>query len=436
MTKLIQIIALTLTVSIAFGASSLVVNGVQAEEASKEVRKTRKTPALNARVYEQLARAQTEADEGRIAEAIEVLDRVKAKSRSLNSYEMAMLYNFYGFIYYNAEDYDKAIQSFAQVVEQQPIPERFEQSTLMSLAQLNLMRGNYQQAIDYLDRWETLIIEGTVPAKNYYLKAQAYYQDKQYAIADEMVSKAVQLVEAEGEVPQEGWFILQRAIYYELQQPAKVKDVLVKLVRHYNDGKYWVQLAGMYGELGQEKAQYAIMEAAVQQGFITAGQDMFNMAQLYYYHRAPIKCAELMESAFADEKLEKDLRNLRFLGSCLQLAKEYEAAIPVMQAAAELSEDGELYANLAQTFLNLDQHAQAIEHAQLALAKGDLSNEGNMYLVLAMAKFNQKQFDASLTYLDKAADYKKSKRIATNWKKFVEGEKRSYQATQEILNNI
>ena len=32
-------------------------------------------------------------------------------------------------------------------------------------------------------------------------------------------------------IPDEGWLILQRAIFYELKQPQKVKDVLIKMVK-------------------------------------------------------------------------------------------------------------------------------------------------------------------------------------------------------------
>ena len=77
-------------------------------------------------------------------------------------------------------------------------------------------------------------------------------------------------------------------MYYELKQSEKVKDVLLKLVKHFDEPKYWVQLGGMYGELGEEKKQLAILETAYQQGYIESGSDMFNLAQLYYYHQTAL----------------------------------------------------------------------------------------------------------------------------------------------------
>ena len=364
-------------------------------------------------------------------EAIAILNEVEEKSDSMNSYEKAMMYNFYGFIYYNAEQYDKALDSFAQVVEQQPIPEKFEMTTLFSLAQLNLMQGNYDKSIACLERWEALN-DGVVPPKNLILKAQAYYQNKEYAKAEPFITKAIADHEAEGMLPDENWLILQRAIYYELKQPEKVKNVLIKLVKLFDEPKYWIQLAGMYGELGEERKQLAIMESAYQQGYVESSADIFNLAQLYYYHKVPYKGALLMEQAMKDGTLEKNLRNLRFLGQSWTLAKEQDKAIPVMQSAAELSEDGELDAQLAQVLLNAERWDDAITAADHAIEKGQLRNPGIVYLIKGMALYNNKQYAKALDQLAEAEKHQKSKAMAQQWKRFVQSEKTQQEAMAEI----
>ena len=45
------------------------------------------------------------------------------------------------------------------------------------MAQLSMMRGNYDETVHFLERWEGLL-KGDVPAKNQVLKAQAMYQKK------------------------------------------------------------------------------------------------------------------------------------------------------------------------------------------------------------------------------------------------------------------
>lgn len=416
------------------GLSPLTMLNAQAAEPTAASPNTRKTPALRAKVYEQLARAQALADAGKTAEALAALDKVRDKSSSMNSYELAMMHNFYGFIAYNAEQYDKAIKAFEQVVAQDGIPETLELSTLFSLAQLHMMQGNYDKTLTFIDRWEKLN-KAPVKASTFLLKAQAMYQLKDYQRASGFINQAVAMVEQEGKVPEENWLVLQRAVYYELKQPKQVTAVLEKMVQHYNQGKYWLQLGGMYGEIGEEKKQLAVLEAAYQQGFINTGADLYNLAQLYYYHQAPVKGARLMEQAMAKKLLAADLRNLKFTANCWTLAKEDDKAIPVLLAASKLSEDGELDAQLAQLYLNRSEFDKAIELAEKALQKGKLRNPGVTHLVMGMAYFNLQNFNDALSQLAKAEQFDGAKRMAQQWTRYVEAEKTGQQKLQSALSS-
>lgn len=416
------------------GLSPLTMLNAQAAEPTAASPNTRKTPALRAKVYEQLARAQALADAGKTAEALAALDKVRDKSSSMNSYELAMMHNFYGFIAYNAEQYDKAIKAFEQVVAQDGIPETLELSTLFSLAQLHMMQGNYDKTLTFIDRWEKLN-KAPVKASTFLLKAQAMYQLKDYQRASGFINQAVAMVEQEGKVPEENWLVLQRAVYYELKQPKQVTAVLEKMVQHYNQGKYWLQLGGMYGEIGEEKKQLAVLEAAYQQGFINTGADLYNLAQLYYYHQAPVKGARLMEQAMAKKLLAADLRNLKFTANCWTLAKEDDKAIPLLLAASKLSEDGELDAQLAQLYLNRSEFDKAIELAEKALQKGKLRNPGVTHLVMGMAYFNLQNFNDALSQLAKAEQFDGAKRMAQQWTRYVEAEKTGQQKLQAALSS-
>jgi tetratricopeptide (TPR) repeat protein len=413
---------------------------VQAVETVQVERKTKRVPTLRSKVYDQLSRAQSLADAGNQVEAFEVLDQVKSKHSSMNSYEQAMMYNFYGFIHYAVENYDQAIVAFENVVQQQPIPETFEQATLFSLAQLHMMRGNFDKTILKIEQWETiqnrLYPNTDMPAKNLVLKAQAMYQKQDYAASSGYINAAVQQVETNdlGFQVDEQWYVLQRAVYFELKQPENVKNVLLKLVKNFEAPKYWLQLAGMYAELGQEVKQLAVMEIAAQKSFVATGSDMFNLAQLYYYHQMPYKAATLMQKAMHEGKLPEDERNLTFLAQSWNLAKETQKAIPAMLAAAKLSETGELYAQLGQMYLNMDKWQQAIAASQQAIEKGGLRNGGMSHLVIGMAQFNVGEYNEALNQLAKAQEFDGSRGMAKQWSKFVEGE-RNQIATYASVGN-
>ena len=438
--------SLLLSLVLAFGSVLLIssLNNValaqdpeaaESSEVSPGERKTRRVPALRSRVYEQLSRAQTAGDAGNVSEAIAILDEVKDKDSSLNGYEKSMMYNFYGFIYYNNEDLEKSIESFEQAAAQDPIPEKFEQTTLFTLAQLYMATGKFEKSIEKLEQWEALN-NGVIPPKNFVLKAQAHYQNKNYAESARYIELAIDGHEAEGYLPDESWLILQRAVYYEMKQPEKVKEILAKMIRLYDNPKYWIQLAGMYGELGQEKRQLAMMESAYQLGYVESASDIFNFAQLYYYHEAPFKAAALMDQALQNGLLERNLRNLKFLSICWTSAKEQAKAIPVLIEAAELAEDGELDAQLAHLYYNSDKFDSAIASSNAAIEKGGLSNQGSVHMLLGLAYYNQKDFVKALDELAKAEGFKSSRAAAQQWKQFVGREKSETEQLQIELNSI
>ncbi len=393
----------------------------------KQERKRRRTPALSSRVYAQLARAQEIADKGDVTAGLEVLDSIKDKAGSLNSYELAMLYNFYGFIYYNAERMDEAIASFEQVVAQKPIPESLELSTLFSLAQLAMANGDYGKTLKYIEGWEDLNT-GKIPVKNYVLKAQASYQAKHYKEALVYIETAINLQAAEGFKAEENWYVLQRAIYFELKQPKKVTEVLETMVRLFNKPEYWTQLAGMYGEIGAEQKQLAVMEAAYQQGYVTKQSDLRNLSQIYYFNGLPYKAGKVLDKAIRDKLVTENEKNIKFLAQSWVGAKEYDLAISSYRKLADLTTNGDAEQQIAELYLQKGDFNKTIEAGNKASKKGGLSNPGNLYLALGMANFNLKQFDQAIIAFTTAKSIKSSERMATQWLKFVEREKMSAKA--------
>jgi len=102
--------------------------------------KTKRVPALREKVYSQLARAQKLADDGDVKGGLEALNSIQERASSMNSYEIAMMHNFYGFIYYNENDLPKAIASFEKVVAEEAIPESLRLSTTFSLALIVIIK--------------------------------------------------------------------------------------------------------------------------------------------------------------------------------------------------------------------------------------------------------------------------------------------------------
>ena len=380
-----------------------------------------KVPAMRNRVYAQLARAQKLADEGNGLEGFDVLDEVQDRIDTLNSYERAMLWNFYGFMYYGNDDIDSAIDSFKSVVNEKAIPLSLRVSTLYSMSQLFMQQQNYAQTLDYLAQWKALNTK-SLTGNQHVMFAQEYYQNKQYQQSLTHVSNAIELAESANEIPKENWFILQRANYFELKQPKKVTKVLENLVRYYDKPKYWIQLGGMYGEIGEESKQLAVMESAWHAGYITESASIISLAQLYRYHNVPYKAATLLSEAIDNGTIYADERNLDMLAQAYIAAKNDDNAIPVLIKASTIADTGKFDASLAQAYLNLEQWKLASDSADLAIKRGSIERLGNMYLVKGMALFNLARFDESLSAFTQAQKLPESEKTAKQWYSYVERE--------------
>ena len=419
-------------------------NAIAAEQQAthKSNKETKRVPAMRNRVYSQLARAQSLADAGDKAAGFAVLDEVKERINSLNSYERAMMFNFYGFMHYANNDLAPAIASFKQVVAEQAIPDSLLTSTLYSLAQLSMQLADFDGALVYLKQWQQAHNK-PLTANQEMLFAQVYYQDKHYVDALMHIENSIKILTAENKIPKENDLILKRATHYELNQPEAVTQVMEQLVRWYDKPKYWLQLAGMYGETGEEKKQIAVMEAAYQAGYVAKAADIITLSQLYLFHEAPFKAANLLAEAIDNGAVTAQEKNLDLLARAYLAAKEDTKAIKVFKTLTTLVDNGKYDALLAQTYLNNEKWQLAIDFATSAITKAKtaanatdknkVSYLANMYLVQGMANFNLNNFEPSLSAFTQASAFNESKKTAQQWYKYVEREHKNYQRQQVSL---
>jgi len=407
-------------------------SNVSTAYAAAEAKKSIKVPAMRNRVYTQLARAQQLADEGQKLEGFEVLGQVKERIDSLNSYEKAMLWNFYGFMYYGNNDLAMAIDCFQKVIKQETIPEPLRLSTLYSLAQLTMQLEDYKQTLVHLRQWQSLNSK-SLTSDQHMLFAQVHYQNKSYELSLSAVEAALVIAKHKNQTAKENWLILQRANYYELDKPVKVTQVLEQLVKYYSNPTYWLQLSGMYGEIGEEAQQLATMEAAWQAGYISKSQDIITLAQLYRFNGVPYKAAALLEEAIEQGKVVPSEQHLEMLAQSYLAAKSGQKSLPAFIKASVISDSGKIDAQLAQVYLNLEKWQLAIRSADKALSRKGINRIGDMHLIIGMSHFNLKNYDQALIAFEAAKAITNTAKAAQQWSKYVKREQ-GHQAQLAMLN--
>ncbi|MEJ2443395.1 MAG: tetratricopeptide repeat protein [Exilibacterium sp.] len=439
MTKLVRHTLLAAPLALAPAVSSVMMqtlgqNGFQSgvvfaqeKKEEKPKYKTRKTPALRESVYKKLAVVQelTNPEEKdkkpNFPEALKELKDIQEDSKKFNQYELAQLYNYFGFVYYSLENYKQAIKYYKLVIDQSPqIPEGLELGTLYTIAQLYFVLEDYRNAIVALDKW--MAASPIVGADAYVLKAQGHYQLEQKEQSLKAVNKGIALYEEKGKVPKENWLSLQRALYYDKGDNKKVIEILEKLVRHYPKITYYKQLAGMYGAVNREKDQMHMLEATYLIGGLEKEKELLNLAYLLMGEEVPYKAAKIIDEGIKAKVIEDTSKNLDLLATAWRLAQEIDKSIPEMEKAAKKSENGDLYARLAGVYLDSDQNEKALDAGGKALKRGSIKRPDQLYIVTGMARANIGKFNDAIKDFKQAAKDKRSRRFAKQWIQFCESE--------------
>ena len=394
---------------------------------------TRRTPAMRENVYSKLAEAQacSEAEDQECA--MEKLGEVRAMN-NLNSYEIAQMWNFYAFIYFEQDNYAEAITAYEHVLEQPDLPVGLEQTTMYSLATLYVQQEQYQKGLDMLRRW--FMTQETPSPDAYILEAQIHYQLNQYAEGIEPVLTALKLAEETGREPQEGWYQLLNVFYFELENYPKVIETLTTLAEKWTKRDYLIQLAGIYGQEGQERNTLALYQAAYEKGWLDRSSDIVNLAQMLVSADIPYKAALILEKGLDDGSVDSTQANWRLLAQSWQLAQDDEKAIPALSRASSLADDGNLDMLLAQSYANLAQWDECVDSARNALRRGDLNRVDQTNMILGNCLVEQKEYSEARNAFQAAARDERSRRGANQWLQYIESEEARERANREALQAL
>jgi tetratricopeptide (TPR) repeat protein len=404
-----------------------------AQDEEGDQQKTRKAEALSKAVYEKLTEAQELADNQQFGEAIRVLDSL-ARDEGLSNYERANMLNFYGFIYYNQGNTAKAVESYEQLLAIPDVEPQLRTQTLYTLAQLYAVQENFPKTIELLKEWFRLANNPGPQA--YVLLGQSYAQTEQYDLMIPQIEKAIEVAgERDTEVREEWWNLLYYG-YYQQNNFAKVKEILKILLANWPKKSYWTALAGVYSELGEERNMLAAYEAAYTQNLLSSETELVTLAQLYLQGEIPYKAAQVLAQGMEDGNIEENGKNYRLLSQAWQLAQEPQQAVPALQQAARLSDDGELNARLAVAYLNLDRYEDCIQAGRQALDKGGTREPNDVRITIGMCQYNLDRYqDARQTFMvvRRDDDYKK---LGSQWVSVIDGEiERLEQLRQAIAQN-
>ena len=412
----LRLLVTTLFLSCLLGMPAAVM--AQKKTDPEDTRKTKETVAMSQQVYEKLTEIQEMVEAKDYASAQRLIDETREKK--LSDYERAQVYNLSAYSYYLQELYKEAIVAYDQVMQQPGLPEALMMSTLKTKAQLQFTIEDYEGALKTIRQLMASVTEPS--ADVFMLEGQALFQLERYEEALKPIKTAVEMFRAQGQVPKENWLLLLRVIYFEMKDYDNMIEVVMELITHYPKDTYILTLAGIYSELGDTKKQLVLTEVLYEKGFLHGSGHATNLANLYLLHGLPYKAATTLEREIDANVVEANERNLRLLSQAWYQAREDQKAVAPLRAAAEMSDDGELYVRLAQSHINLEQWKSATTAANKALKLGGLKRTDQANIMLGMALFNQKRFQQARRAFAQAQKDKRSARAAGQWINYVDSE--------------
>jgi len=377
------------------GGVALYASPALAEE-GEPPRETRRVPAMSEATFKKLTEAQEAVDAKNYQGALQTLNAMLQNTKNLNGNEVGQVNNMLGFVYFSMEDYDRAIRSYQNVIAQgEDIPEGLEVTTLYTLAQLSFVAERYQDALDYMEKW---ITRANNPGPDPHIfMGQVYYQMEKYPQAIQQIEKGIQIAKQRDMEIKEQWWALLNFLYYEQENWPKVLETLEILVRDFPKREYWIRLAGIHGQEGNDKESVWTYEAAYAGGFLTKQSDLTNFAGLLMQEEVPYRAARVLDKGIKDGIVEESARTLQSLGQAWQLAQETEKAIPVFEKAAQMSDDGKIYERLAQLYLDNDEFSKCVTSADGAIQKGGLRKVQSVYIVKGMCLYNADRLSTART---------------------------------------
>ncbi len=377
---------------------------------------TKATGAIDTKTFEVLTKAQELTENSQYDEAIKTLDTLK-DSNKLNGYAKSQMWNFYAFIYASQEKYKNAIGAYKQLLAEPDAPEGLKLTAKYTLAQLYFQLEDYPAVINFMEEWLKEIPKPTATA--HIMLAQAYYQSKTYDPALKNLNKAINIEQGEGKKIKENWLRMKVAIYFEKKDTKNTLKTYETLLQHYPKLTYMKQIAGLHGELGNEKKRLTTYDAIYLHGGLENGSDVLNLAYMYLGQEIPYKAGKIIANGMKQNAIKENKKNVETLANAWAQANEHKKAIPALEKAAGLSDKGLLYARLAGVYFDAGEFKKAVDAAKKADEKGKLKRKDNNLMLLGMASFNIKDFEGALQAFRGAKKSKKSFSDARKWEKYT-----------------
>ena len=410
---LIMIFSLLSPPSGPLGLSLVHAQEVQNEKPEKP--KTRRSQVLGKSAFRLIERSQELLAEEKYDEAIAVLKTI-LDSQNFNSYEKAVAIQTSGYIHFGKEDYESTIGAFESAIATGDLPARVVSDLTYGLAQLHLAKERPRKSLELMEKWFAAQ-EKEPGGEPFALKAQIHLILDELRSAEQAIKKAL----SKQEEPKQQWTRILLSVLLQEERYSEALPILEQAVQIWPGVKtFWEQLVAIYYHFEEEDLAFVARRAMHVQGMLVSTRELSSMAQLYLYHDVPIKAADILQAGMDTNRIEKTEKNYELLARAYMQAREWNRAIAPLTRAAEMSDEGKFYAQLAQSHIQEEKWGLAENALVEALNKGGLDDEADNWLLLGIARTRLEKYDAAIRAFRIAGDDDDVAKDAFRWIRSIE----------------
>lgn len=397
---------------------------------------TKVVPALRLNIADKLTEASTCMDEGDNECATELLDELE-RLRDLNTYERAQIWNVRAYLYFDLDNTEGALDAYEKILAlpREELPEGLIQQSMRNLATLYIQQERLEEGLKTYLEWMALPTV-TPSSEDYYLVATIYYQMERYSDGLPPIQQAIQLARDKGQLGEENWYVLQYVFYYQLEQTDNVIATLTFLANNFTKRDHVLALAGQLSAQGREDETLSLYESAYAAGWLTRGTEWVQLANLYLNAKTPYKAARLLEKGLNDGTIESTQQNWRLLAQAWQLSQEHKTALPALERASRLANDGEVDRLRAQSLASLAMWGECADAARSAIERGGLDRPDNVNMQLGQCLVNLREYPEARRAFEVAARDDRNSQDARRWLRYIDTEVARERANAEALASL
>ncbi|PHS27809.1 MAG: hypothetical protein COA84_03350 [Robiginitomaculum sp.] len=408
---------LSLVIMVAFATVVFTAGPADAQSRRKEKEQKTEGRVLSTSVGEAIIEAQEalSAEPPDNNTSIAVLTKLLTKDK-LSPYERAITYQIRGQAQYGAGNMRGTISDWESAIATGALNQGEIDSLTPNIGQLYIAEGEYVKGATILENW--LRNGGKANDRIHLMIAQSWLQADAYRKALPHAEAAFRMANPK----KKKHFDILNYVYHEMKMPAKQAKLLEQEVSIWpDDKKIWRAIASLKQMANKSREAFEVNKIMYLNGMLQKERELLALAQYYSYYEVPYRGASILEREMNAGRVSKKKKNLELLANMWRQAREYERAIPILTAAADIAGDGGLYEKLGEAYYSEEQYDKAEKAFRKAIEKG-IKKPGNAYILIANSLYERDRPRDAIKEFKKAVQYPYARKIATGWIRFINGE--------------